>query len=237
MGTSETLRDRIKVVVVDDHAMIRELLTGALATVSNFHVVGDAADAEAGIALCEKLQPHVVILDSVLPGLQGAAAVEEIIKVSPRTGILMVSGSFSPASIHRALQSGASGYLSKHASITELFEAIRAIHAGRYFFGAEHQQLARGILAQVDQQKRGSIISNRESSVLACLAQGRSSKEIAAQIGLSVFTIENHRRKVMEKTGLRSVAQLTLLALELGLIAPVKALDISRLSFADAQAE
>jgi DNA-binding NarL/FixJ family response regulator len=237
MGTSETLRDRIKVVVVDDHAMIRELLTGALATVSNFHVVGDAADAEAGIALCEKLQPHVVILDSVLPGLQGSAAVEEIIKVSPRTGILMVSGSFSPASIHRALQSGASGYISKYASVLELIEGIRAIHAGRVFFGTKHQHLVRGILAQVDRQKPGLMLSSRESSILACIAQGKSSKEIAAQIWLSVFTIENHRRRVMQKTGLRSVAQLTLLAMELGLIAPVKALDVSRLSFADAQAE
>jgi DNA-binding NarL/FixJ family response regulator len=217
--------DAIELLLVDDHSLLRGLLIDALTAVDDFRVVGDAPDAEAGIKLCEQLQPNVLILDSVLPGLQGAASVEAILRVSPRTRILMFSGVISPASIQRALAGGARGYLPKSAIFPELVEGIRAIHSGRYFFGAGTHTLITGILAQGEKRTHGLMLSDRELSVLAGIAQGRSSKEIASQLELSVFTVENHRRRVMEKTGIHSVAQLTLLALELGLIAPVKPLD------------
>lgn len=217
--------DAIELLLVDDHSLLRGLLIDALTAVDDFRVVGDAPDAEAGIKLCEQLQPNVLILDSVLPGLQGAASVEAILRVSPRTRILMFSGVISPTSIQRALAGGARGYLPKSAIFPELVEGIRAIHSGRYFFGAGTHTLITGILAQGEKRTHGLMLSDRELSVLAGIAQGRSSKEIASQLELSVFTVENHRRRVMEKTGIHSVAQLTLLALELGLIAPVKPLD------------
>ena len=217
--------DAIELLLVDDHSLLRGLLIDALTAVDDFRVVGDAPDAEAGIKLCEQLKPNVLILDSVLPGLQGAASVEAILRVSPRTRILMFSGVISPTSIQRALAGGARGYLPKSAIFPELVEGIRAIHSGRYFFGAGTHTLITGILAQGEKRTHGLMLSDRELSVLAGIAQGRSSKEIASQLELSVFTVENHRRRVMEKTGIHSVAQLTLLALELGLIAPVKPLD------------
>ena len=225
MAKSVKSTDAIELLLVDDHSLLRGLLIDALAAVEDFRVVGDAPDAETGIKLCEQLLPHVLILDSVLPGLQGAASVEAILRVSPRTRILMFSGVISPTSIQRALAGGARGYLPKSAIFPELVEGIRAIHSGRYFFGAGTHSLITGILAQGEKRTHGLMLSDRELSVLAGIAHGRSSKEIAAQLELSVFTVENHRRRMMDKTGIRSVAQLTLLALELGLIAPVKPLD------------
>ena len=217
--------DVIELLLVDDHSLLRGLLIDALSAVEDFRVVGDAPDAEKGIKLSEQLLPHVLILDSVLPGLQGAASVEAILRVSPRTRILMFSGVISPTSIQRGLAGGARGYLPKSALFPELVEGIRAIHSGRYFFGAGTHSLITGILAQGETRTHGLMLSDRELSVLAGIAQGRSSKEIASQLELSAFTVENHRRRIMDKTGVRSVAQLTLLALELGLIAPVKPLD------------
>lgn len=201
---------------------MRSLLASALATVSDFQVVGEAADAESAIALCSQLRPAVVVLDSLLPGQQGPEAVAMILAQSPRTRVMMISGTINPYSWRCALQGGARGFLPKSTSLHELVQGIRAVHAGELFIGKEAQPLLRRALTEIATKSSLPELSNRERDVLAGIARGLGSKQIASNIGLSVFTVENHRRRISKRTGLNSVAGLTLLALELGLIPPVR---------------
>jgi DNA-binding NarL/FixJ family response regulator len=215
-------RDAIEIIIVDDHALLRGLLVEAIAAVEGFMVIGEAADAEHATKLCAGLKPDVLVLDSILPGQNGAAAVEGILKVSPRTRILMFSGVTSIVAIRQALGNGARGFLPKAAPFTELVDGIRQVQAGHLFFGFGTQHIIENIMARSGPGRMGLNLSDREYDVLAGIARGQSSKEIASQLGRSAFTIENHRRRLMLKTGVNSIAQLTMLALELGLVDPVQ---------------
>lgn len=208
----------ITIIVVDDHELFRSLLVDALQTVPDFSVVGQAGNAESGLELCRLLRPKVVILDTVLPGQQGPDAVEAFLHVSPRSRVLMVSGMTNPLALRRALAGGARGFLSKTAPLTEMIEGVRSVHAGHIFCGAGSRRLMQAILVDLPTAGEDSPLSGRERDVLSGIALGLSSKEIAGRLGLSVFTIENHRRRIMDRTGVHSIAGLTLLAVELGLI-------------------
>lgn len=220
--TSSRLSPRVSIVIVDDHALMRNLLSSALGTVSDFTVVGEAGDAESAIDLCAQLRPDIVLLDSLLPRRQGPEAVAMIIAGSPRTRVMMISGTVNPYSWRCALQGGARGFLPKSASLHELVDGIRAVHAGALFIGKEAQPVLRRVLTEITAKDAPPELSNRERDVLAGIARGLGSKQIASNIGLSVFTVENHRRRISKRTGLNSVAGLTLLALELGLIPPIR---------------
>jgi len=211
----------IEVVVIDDHAMLRELITEALDAEPGIRVLGQGASAQEALQLCATMKPHVLVLDMIMPGQQGASIVGEIRNVSPRTRVLVFSGVTSPVSIRIALGAGARGFLPKSASFAELVAGIRELHAERYFFGQGTQQLIAGVLAGGGRTERHLNLTAKEHSILAQIAQGRSSKEIAAALGRSVYTIENRRRRLMDKTGVHTVAGLTLLALELGLLQAV----------------
>lgn len=208
----------ITILVVDDHELLRSLLVEALQAVAHFAVVGQAGDAESGVELCRSLRPAVVILDSVLPGRQGPDAVEAMLQASPRSRVLMVSGMTNPLAVRRALAGGARGFLSKSAPLTEMIEGVRSVHAGHVFCGAGSRRLVQAIMEDLPAGGQDSPLSGRERDVLSGIALGLSSKEIAGRLGLSVFTIENHRRRIMDRTGVHSIAGLTLLAVELGLI-------------------
>lgn len=216
------LAPRTTIVIVDDHVLMRSLLASALAKVSDFKVVGEAVDAESAIELCANLRPDIVLLDSLLPRRQGPEAVAMIIAGSPKSRVIMISGTVNPYAWRCALQGGARGFLPKSTSLHELVEGIRAVHAGAVFIGKEAQPRLRRVLSEMSEKDAPPELSSRERDVLAGLARGLGSKQIADNIGLSVFTVENHRRRISKRTGLNSVAQLTLLALQLGLIPPVQ---------------
>ncbi|MBI5691818.1 MAG: response regulator transcription factor [Verrucomicrobia bacterium] len=210
---------RISVVIIDDHELLRGLLEQALNERVDMQVVGQAGDAEGGIELCGRLRPDVVILDSLLPGQQGPDAVQYLLRVSPGSRVLMFSGTTNPLALRRAIGCGARGFLPKSAPLREMVEGIQAVHAGQIFCGAGTRRLIQRIMQDLPGNPHEGPLSNRERDVLAGIARGLSSKEIAAQLGLSVFTVENHRRRIMDRTGVHSIAGLTLLAVELGLVA------------------
>lgn len=218
----------ISILLIDDHDLLRGLLVQALNAVDGFTVVGETGDAESALDLCRQLRPNVVILDSILPGQQGPDAVEGILQVSPRSRVLMFSGTTNALALRRAIGGGARGFLPKSAPLREMIAGVRTVHAGKIFYGAGTRQLMQRILEDLPGAAEEGPLTSRERDVLAGIARGGSSKEIAAQLRLSVFTVENHRRRIMDRTGVRSIAGLTLLAVELGLVsAPHRDADLA----------
>lgn len=225
MATSNTRTSaagRISIVIIDDHELILELLCAALGRVSDFNLVGQAKDAEKGIALCAKLRPDIVVLDSLLPGQQGPEAVAMIMAASPLTRVILISGSINQNSWRSALEGGARGFLPKSASLVELATGIRAIHGGGTYIGREAQAQLRDVVPGNESRSPALKLTQRERDVLAGIGRGLGSKQIASNLGVSVFTVENHRRRISKRTGMDSIASLTLLANEQGLIPPVR---------------
>jgi DNA-binding NarL/FixJ family response regulator len=198
--------------------LLRSLMAKAIALEPNLEVVGEVADAESAIESCGRLCPSVVLLDCLLPGQQGPEAVAALLRASPRSRVLMCSGILNPLSLRRSFAAGARGFLEKNASIDEMVEAIRAVYAGRFYCSSASRPLVQQILSHAAGDPKKPALSDRELDVLAGVARGLSSKQIAANLGLSVFTVENHRRRIMDRIGVKSLAGLVLLAVELNLV-------------------
>jgi DNA-binding NarL/FixJ family response regulator len=209
---------KVTVLLIDDHELVRSLVAAAIRETEGFEVCGEASNAERAVEIVRRTKPHVVVLDSMLPGQQGPEAVAGILRVSPCSRVLMFSGVTDPLALRRALGAGARGFVSKSAPFKELIEGIRSVHEGSIFGGAGSRRLVQRIIQDLPGSEPANPISTRERDVLSGIARGLSSKEIAAQLGLSIFTIENHRRRIMDRTGIHSIAGLTLLALEMGLV-------------------
>lgn len=218
---SSRLTPQISVVIVDDHLLFRSLLSDVIGRISDFKLVGQCENAEEAISFCATRQPDIVLLDSHLPKQQGPEAVSSIIEASPRTRVIMLSGTVNTYAWRCALKGGARGFISKATSLHELVQGIRAVQAGDFFISKEAYAILRRVAETISAGDTPVEITARERDVLAGIARGLSSKQIAGQIGLSVFTVENHRRRICARTGLNSIAELTLLALSLGLVPPV----------------
>jgi DNA-binding NarL/FixJ family response regulator len=221
MSSRHPFAPRITLLIVDDHVLIRMLLRNALGAIGDFEVVGESGDAASAIELAAQLRPDILLLDSFLPGDHGPAAVERIAAASPRTRVLMFSGTVNLQSWQYAYSKGARGFVSKSSSMIELAQAIRSVHDGSIFISRDAQPILRAAICDAaPQTPERPRLSPRETDVLSGIARGLGSKQIAAELGLSVFTVENHRRRLGQHTGLKTVAELTLFALQLGLITP-----------------
>lgn len=218
----------IRLLLVDDHHVVRAGVRAVFSDAAAFEVVGEAGTVAAALAMARTHAPDVVLLDITLPDGSGLDAVPRLLATSSRSRLLMLSVHEGPAYVLQAVRAGAHGFLRKDASPAILREAVRAIHAGGAFFGADVAvHLAEEIRAgsgsppsrtgevpSVTQQRELlARLSPREREVLQAVAAGMSSKEIAAQLGISVRTAEAHRDSIAKKTGIRSVAGLTRLAL------------------------
>ncbi|MEO7503291.1 MAG: response regulator transcription factor [Gemmatimonadaceae bacterium] len=214
--------DVIRVLIVDDHAVVREGIRHVLSSDSDFEVVGEAAGGEAAVTLAESLMPNVVILDLSMPDLPGLEAARRIRARVPGTAILVLSIHDHQEYVLRSIEAGAQGYLRKDSSPRELRNAIRAVHEGGAFFSApvaRNLSLAIGKRA-LDENPvaRGDSLTPRERHVLVEIAQGRTNKEIAGRLGVSVRTIESHRESLLKKLEVRGTAGLTRFAIEAGLL-------------------
>lgn len=211
----------IEVLLVDDHRIVRQGLAALLASEPDIRVVAEAADGETAISLAEELRPAVVVMDLSLPGMSGCEAAR-VITSTGHSRVLMLSMHQELPYVSASLQAGASGYLLKDGAVDELVRAIRAVAQGSRYIGIEVAALMANDYAAILTGERTldpePELSPREIEVLTLLAQGRPSKQIAAKLGLSAKTVENHRSRIKHKLGLGSVAELTQYAIRRGLI-------------------
>jgi DNA-binding NarL/FixJ family response regulator len=213
----------VRVLVVDDHAVVREGLRHVLTVAEGFSVVGEAANATEALSLAETVRPDVVLLDLTMPGMSGLEAAAELRRRASGARILVLSMHEQDEYVLAAVRGGADGYILKDASPAELRAAIRTVReGGEYFSPAVARRLAaavRGEVATESPRDRLQRLTPREREVLSLVAAGHTNREIAAHLRISPRTVESHRESLMKKLSLRTVADLTRFALHAGLLA------------------
>jgi DNA-binding NarL/FixJ family response regulator len=214
----------ITVLLAEDHVMVRDGIRALLESEKDIKVVGETRDGRAAVAITLKLRPDVVLLDVAMPLLNGIEAARQILATSPDTKILVLSAHSDEAYVERLLSLGASGYLVKQSSAHILPEAIRAVVKGKAFFSAAISQrrnkrtdeaLRRGELGL---GPRSVDLTLREAEVLQLVAESLANKQIAAELSISIKTVEKHRQSLMDKLGIHDTAGLTRHAMTTGVI-------------------
>lgn len=211
-----------RVVIVDDHILFKELITTVVNGLSGLKVVGWAQTEGEALQLCWKEKPEIIILDLLLmPANSGIVALHRIRSVARDAHILIFSGNLTPEVIREVLAAGAFSLIDKAATLEEFRRALRAVAGGRIYFSPEISAAIRRLVltAGLPGHRQKCRLTHREQSVLNHLAQGMSSKEIARQLGVSRHTVASHRTRLMRKTGLHRIAQLSLYAANHGLLA------------------
>ncbi len=206
----------VSVVIIDDHMAIVEMMSPVIESIPRFKVVGFALEAAEGLSLCRRLQPQIIVLDLILPPTSGLTLLADLRSVCPQSKVLVFSGNLSSSAIRGAFAAGASGFVEKAGSLDEFRAAMQAMVAGQTYFGAHTSSVIKTLVCRNAPVQ--SELTPRERVILRHIAEGLSSKEIAGKLGISVHTVLNHRSRVMQKTGLHRVAQLSLHAAQLGLI-------------------
>ena len=211
----------IRVIVADDHAIVRTGIRHVLESEPGFAVVGEASDGAEAIALACRLEPDVAVLDITMPGTSGLQVTRELRRLAPATRVLILSMHDNTEYVLESVRAGAHGYILKDTAATELRDAIHAVRRGESYFSPP---VARRLTAVVSgsggEADLLGQLTGRERQVLVGIAQGRTNREIAAELGISHRTVETHRESLMRKLGIRTVAGLTRVALEAGLIGP-----------------
>ena len=211
--------DKIKVLVVDDHPVVRKGLQSCLARQQRVKIVGEASDGDEALKKTRELDPDIVLLDIDLPRMNGLLVTESLRKERSKVKVLVVSVHTNRDFIFRIIQAGAHGYISKVAPPEDLVRAIESVHSGEAFFSPE---IARAALTEFvnagGRQEPLAQLTVREREVLALIAEGRSNKEVAGRLGIGVRTIETHRERIMRKLKIHSIAGLTRFAILNGII-------------------
>lgn len=216
---------RIRILIADDHALVREGVRALLTLCEDFEVVGEAADGQQAIEICRRLQPDIVLMDVAMPGLGGLEATLAIKGERPETRILVLTQYADREYVSRFLKAGASGYVLKRAAGSDLNAAIRAVHKGGLVLDPE---VAREVVQSAGAGGGASsnglgeepyeTLTEREKQVLKLVAEGKSNKEVAQLLEISVKTAMSHREHLMEKLGLHSRTDLIKFALKRGVI-------------------
>jgi DNA-binding NarL/FixJ family response regulator len=207
---------RVRVILADDHDLVRSGIKALLTMIEGVEVIAEARDGQELISLVESLLPDVVMTDISMPGMDGITAISEIHPKHPQVRLLVLSMYDTVDFVKRAVANGACGYLMKDAPPFELEQAIRSVMAtGSYFSPAIAQRLLQPSEPTVDDE-----LTQRQVEILKLIAQGRASKEIAYELGLSPKTVDVHRARIMERLRLNDIASLTLYAVRKGLIKP-----------------
>jgi two-component system response regulator NreC len=213
----------IRLLIADDHAVLRAGLRMLLDLQHDMAVAGEAGDGAEVLQKARELQPDVVLMDLTMPGPPSGDLIRQVLRACPKTRVLVLTMHDDPAYLASAMAAGAAGYVVKKVADSELLSAIRAVHAGRTFvdltqsLDTPSRGLAGGARADAERPKE---LSRREREVLQLLAQGYSNQQIATQIKVSVKTVETHRTRLSEKLGLKGRAELYRFAVESGLLTP-----------------
>jgi DNA-binding NarL/FixJ family response regulator len=212
----------IRVLLADDHKLIRAGLRLVVDQQPDLSVVGEADDGRQAVELAKSLKPDVVVMDIGMPNLNGIEAARQIREIRPDAAVVMLSMHSDEGYVLRALGAGARAYLPKDSATTDLVQAIRAVVEGKSFFSpAVSKVLLQDYMRKL--QRSGAedsydLLSPREREVLQLVAEGKSNKEVASLLNLSVYTVETHRAKIMQKLNLKGVPELILYAVRKGII-------------------
>jgi DNA-binding NarL/FixJ family response regulator len=203
----------ITVLLADDHSLVRKGFRRLLEDEKGIQVVGEASDGSEAIRLAQELKPQVIVMDMSMPGLNGIQACVEILKVLPKTAILMLSMYSEEAQVRNAIKAGAKGYVLKNAVDVDLASAIRDVAAGKRVVGP-------GLLSDIniEDDETAEKLTPREKQILQLIAEGKSNKEIAALLELSPNTVAVHRANLMDALGIHRTAELVLYAVRKGLV-------------------
>jgi two-component system response regulator NreC len=220
---TRTGAQRVRVLIVDDHAVLREALRSLLEAAPEVEIVGDAANGREAIEACERLLPDVVLMDQVMPGLNGVEATRTIRKRFPKTKVLILTGYMEDEQILAALRAGAAGYVVKRSNVEELLLGIQAVQRGNPYFSSDistgdaiNQYLWQ---AKKEDGKAGyELLTAREREVLQLIAEGYSNQRIAQELFISVKTVEAHKAHIMSKLHARNRTDLIRYALRKGLV-------------------
>jgi two-component system response regulator NreC len=214
---------KIRVLIADDHAILRAGLKLLINGQADMEVVSEAPDGDQAVRAARETSPHVALMDLTMPGSSGMGAIEEIARCCPDTRVLVLSMHDDAAYLRSVLAAGASGYVLKRAVDTELLAAIRAVHRGGVFVDPSlaHvfvQDVLKTATTAGSALRSLKILSERERQVLGLVAQGYGSRDIAKQIVVSVKTVETYRARIAEKLGLRTRHEIVRFAVQMGLL-------------------
>ncbi len=212
----------IRILLADDHTVMRRGLRALLERQAGFDVVGEAADGREAVDTAAAVSPDVAVIDIGMPNLNGIEAARRITEKRPETAVVILSMHADESYVLRALNSGARGYLLKDSPEDDLINAIRAVHDGKAFFSPEiSRMLADDYMRQMRQrgvEDSYELLTPREREVLQMLGEGNSNKEVATKLNLSLHTVETHRGNVLEKLNLHSTAEMILYAVRKGIV-------------------
>lgn len=211
----------VTIAMADDHPLVRRGLRAALESEADFHLLGEAADGLEAAELVERLKPDVLVLDLMMPGLNGLEVLRQVGQRSPRTRVIVLSMHASEAYVLEALKNGAAAYILKDSSVDDLVQAVREVGSGRRYLSGNLSD--RAIEAYVEKAQVGpsdpyETLTTREREVLHLAAEGRSNGEIASRLSISPRTAETHRTHLIRKLGLRTQTDLVRYALRRGII-------------------
>lgn len=208
----------VRVLLADDHALVRQGLRRILESRPEFEVVAEAGTGAEAVDLVREFRPGIAVLDVTMKGLNGLDALAQIRKQSPATLCVMLSMHADERYVLRALREGARGYILKDCVEDELIEALLAVNRGEAFLSGSIRALAEPGAALPPPEDRYDLLTDRERHIYQLLAEGNSNKDIANSLGLSLHTVETHRSRIMDKLGLHTAAELVLSAVRRGLV-------------------
>lgn len=209
---------KIRVLIVDDHAILREGMRSLLALQKDIEVVGEAADGAGALSKVAELSPDVALMDIAMPGMDGIEATRRITQTSPKTKVLVLTQHDNKEYIFSMLQAGAAGYVLKRAGGAEVIAAIRGVHEEGAFLPPRVAKEVMTHYVRPTVEPSGPHLTEREKQVLTLLAENKSNREIADQLCLSVKTVMAHRANIMEKLGVHSRTELVKYAIRQGLV-------------------
>jgi DNA-binding NarL/FixJ family response regulator len=215
--------EKIRVLLVDDHTIVRQGLRVLLDAEPDIAVVGEAETGRQAVQLTKKLLPEVVVMDIAMPALNGLEATRQIIKDAPGVKVLALSSYSDDEYVHQLTEAGAAGYLLKQTASADLIKAVREAKKGNAFFSPTIskrlvESYREAFLNGRPVKKQGTVLTSRESEVLQLIAEGLANKQIAAELCISIKTVEKHRQQVMNKLNIHDIAGLTRYAISKGVI-------------------
>lgn len=221
-NTTKSTTGVVRILLADDHTVMRAGLRLLLERHENFEVIGEAADGREAVQIAAEQRPAVVVMDVAMPHLNGVEAARQILSRAPDTAIVMLSMHSDESYVLRSLKAGARAYLLKDSAEADLIAAIQAIIEGRSFFSPGVRALLKEDyiyrLQKFGADDTYELLTAREREVLQLVAEGRSNKEVASLLGLSLYTVETHRTHILQKLNLHSVPELILYAVRKGII-------------------